>query len=164
MKLFEAVAAYRADLDALAALDLDPVTAADTLDSIQGDLQDKLRAVIAYSLEVEITATGAAAAAKRMKDRADSLDTRVKWLRDYALRAMQATGLGEVGTDEFDAKIAKTPPKVVIADDAVIPLAYWRQPEPHPATVDKKALSDAIKGGAVIPGVSLAGGFRLALR
>lgn len=164
MKLYEIVSVYRADLDALAELELDPQTVADTLDAIQGDIQDKLRAVIAYSLELEITATGAAAAAKRMKDRADSLDTRVKWLRDYALRAMQATGIGDIGTDEFDAKIAKTPPKVVISEGATIPLQFWREPDPPLPTVDKQAIAAAIKGGAVIEGVSLIGGFRLAIR
>jgi len=73
MKLYEAVAQYRADLDALAELDLDPQTYADTLESMAGDIEQKLRAVIAYSLELEIEATGAAAASKRMKDRADAL-------------------------------------------------------------------------------------------
>ena len=61
--LYEIVAEYRAQLDALAELDLDAQTYADTLESMDGDLQDKLRAVIAYSLDLEIEATGAAAAA-----------------------------------------------------------------------------------------------------
>ena len=62
MKLYECVAEYRAQLDALAELDLDATTYSDTLESIQGPVQDKLRAVIAYSLDLEIDATGAAAA------------------------------------------------------------------------------------------------------
>ena len=162
MKLYEVVQEYRAQLDALADLDLDAQTYADTLESMDGELKDKLRAVIAYSLDLEIEATGAAAAAKRMKERADSLDTRVKWLRDYALRSMEATNLSEVSTDEWAAKVAKKPASVVIADGVELPAEYIRttvKTEP-----DKAALKAALSGGAVIPGVSLVSGHRLALK
>lgn len=160
--LYEVVASYRADLDALNALDLDAQTYADTLDGMQGALQDKLRAVIAYSLDLEIEATGAAAASKRMKERAESLDNRVKWLRDYALRAMEATGIGEISTDEWAAKVAKKPPAVVIADGIELPAEYVRttvKTEP-----DKAALKAALTAGKEVPGVSLVAGHRLALR
>jgi len=162
MKLYECVAEYRAQLDALAELDLDAQTYADTLESIQGPIQDKLRAVIAYSLDLEIEATGAAAASKRMKERAESLDNRVKWLREYALRAMEATGMGEISTDEWAAKVAKKPPSVVIAEGVELPAEYIRttvKTEP-----DKAALKAALTAGAVVPGVSLVAGHRLALR
>ena len=162
MKLYEVVQEYRAQLDALAELDLDAQTYADTLESMDGELKDKLRAVIAYSLDLEIEATGAAAAAKRMKERADSLDTRVKWLRDYALRSMEATNLSEVSTDEWAAKVAKKPASVVISDGVELPAEYIRttvKTEP-----DKAALKAALSGGAVIPGVSLVSGHRLALK
>ena len=162
MKLYECVAEYRAQLDALAELDLDATTYADTLESMDGDLKDKLRAVIAYSLDLEIEATGAAAASKRMKDRADSLDSRVKWLRDYALRAMEATGLDAVSTDEWAAKVAKKPPAIVISEGAEVPAIYLRttvKTEP-----DKTALKTAILGGAYVPGVSLVAGVRLSIK
>ena len=162
MKLYECVAEYRQQLDALAELDLDAQTYADTLESMDGDLKDKLRAVIAYSLDLEIEATGAAAASKRMKERAESLDNRVKWLREYALRAMEATGLGEISTDEWAAKVAKKPPAVVIADGIELPAEYVRttvKTEP-----DKAALKAALAAGAVVPGVSLVAGHRLALK
>jgi hypothetical protein len=160
--LYESVAQYRADLEALADLDLDPQTYADTVESMGGDLESKLRAVIAYSLELDIEATGAAAASKRMKERADSLSRKHDWLQRYALDAMQATGIGTVETDEFCAKIAKTPGRVVIADGAELPIEYLRVKtisEP-----DKTALKDAIAAGAEIPCVSLVSGYRLSIR
>ena len=162
MKLYEVVQEYRAQLDALAELDLDAQTYADTLESMDGDLRDKLRAVIAYSLDLEIEATGAAAASKRMKERAESLDNRVKWLREYALRAMEATGMADISTDEWAAKVAKKPASVVISDGVELPAEYIRttvKTEP-----DKAALKAALSGGAVIPGVSLVSGHRLALK
>ena len=162
MKLYEVVQTYRAQLDALAELDLDAQTYADTLESMDGDLKDKLRAVIAYSLDLEIEATGAAAASKRMKERAESLDNRVKWLREYALRAMEATGMGEISTDEWAAKVAKKPPSVVIADGIELPSEYVRTTvttEP-----DKAALKAALTAGKAVPGVSLVAGHRIQIR
>ena len=163
MKLYECVAEYRTQLDALAELDLDAQTYADTLESMGGELQDKLRAVIAYSLDLEIEATGAAAASKRMRERADSLDSRVKRLRDYALRSMEATGMTEVSTDEWAAKVAKKPASVFIAEGAEIPTAYQRT-IPAKYEPDKAALKAALAGGAVIPGVSLVSGHRLQIK
>ena len=162
MKLYEVVQTYRAQLDALAELDLDAQTYADTLESMDGDLRDKLRAVIAYSLDLEIEATGAAAASKRMKERAESLDNRVKWLREYALRAMEATCMGEISTDEWAAKVAKKPPSVVIAAGIELPSEYVRttgKTEP-----DKAALKAALTAGTVVPGVSLVAGHRIQIR
>ena len=164
MKLYEVVQEYRAQLDALAELDLDAQTYADTLESMDGELKDKLRAVIAYSLDLEIEVTGAAAAAKRMKERADSLDTRVKWLRDYALRSMEATNLSEVSTDEWAAKVAKKPASVHVIDATLIPPALMRTPEPAPAVPDKASIAAVLKAGGMVPGCELVSGHRLALR
>ena len=128
MKLYECVAEYRAQLDALAELDLDATTYSDTLESIQGPVQDKLRAVIAYSLDLEI----------------------------------EATGLPEISTDEWAAKVAKKPPAVVIADGIELPSEYVRttvKTEP-----DKAALKAALTAGTVVPGVSLVAGHRIQIR
>ena len=162
--LFAIAADYRAQLEALSDLDIDAQTVADTIESLQGDLHDKLRAVIAYGLELDILSVGVKDAAKRMADRAKTLDSRVEALREYALVHMQGTGTTEIATDEWAAKVAKKPPAVQIADDAVIPAEYMRTlPAPDPVP-DKVALKTAIQGGAQIPGVTLAQGWRLAIK
>ena len=162
--LYAIAAQYRADLETLADLDLDPQTVADTLEGMQGELQDKLRAVIAYSLDLDILATGTEEAAKRMQDLAKARRARVQSLRDYALTTMQGTGLGEIATDEWAAKLAKKPASVNITDPALIPPAYMRAPEPQPPAPDKRAIADAIKTGAIVPGAELVQGYRLAIK
>ena len=160
--LYEIAAIYRAQLEQLSELDLDPQTVSDTLESIQGDMQDKLRAVIAYSMELDILAAGAADAAKRMAARAKTLESRVEAMRAYALTHMQGTGISEVATDEFAAKVAKKPPSVQIADDAALPIEFLRVKtvsEP-----DKTALKAALQGGRVVPGCELVQGYRLAIK
>ena len=162
MNLYNITTQYRADLAVLADLDIDPQTAADTLEGMQGEIRDKLQAVIAYSLELDILAAGASEAAKRMQDRAKSLTSRVEWLRAYALQSMQVCGIGDVSNDEFSAKIAKKPASVLIASDAAIPMPYMR--ETITVAPDKMALKKAIEAGAIIDGVSLQQGFRLAIK
>jgi hypothetical protein len=162
--LYKIAAIYRAQLEQLAELDLDPTTVSETLESIQGDMQDKLRAVIAYSLELDILAAGAADAAKRMAARAKTLDSRVEAMRAYALTHMQGTGIGEISTDEWAAKVAKKPPSVNVLDAALIPAAYLRTPEPPPPAPDRAAIGAALKSGASVPGCELVQGFRLALK
>jgi hypothetical protein len=162
--LYHIAAEYRQQLAALADLDMPPEAVSDTVEGMAGEVEDKLRAVIAYSLELDILATGAADAAKRMQERAKSLHGRVEWLRAYALQAMQGTGIGEVATDEFSAKVAKKPPSVNVIDAALIPPAFMRTPEPPPPAPDKSAIAAALKAGASIPGCELQQGYRLAVK
>ena len=162
--LYAIATEYRADLDRLADLDLDPQTVADTLEGMQGELRDKLRAVIAYSLDLDVLATGTEEAAKRLADLAKARRARVQALRDYALTTMQATGIAEVATDEFAAKMAKKPPSVQILDAAAIPPAYMRTPEPPPPAPDKTAIAAALKLGQAVPGCELQQGYRLAIK
>ena len=131
---------------------------------MQGDIQDKLRAVIAFSLELEILSFGAAEAAHRMHTRAKAIDRRAESLRAYALTHMQGCGIAEISTDEWAAKIAKKPPSVNVLDAALIPAAYMRTPEPPPPAPDKAAIGAALKAGDSVPGCALVQGFRLALR
>ena len=160
--LYEIAAEYRQALALLADIDAPPEAVADTVESLQGDLHDKLRACIAYSLELGILAEGAAQAAKRMADRAKTLEDRTASLRAYVLRNMQDTGTAEVSTDEWACKVAKKPASVQIEDGAQLPAEYLRTKtttEP-----DKAALKAVLSAGLVIPGVTLSQGYRLAIK
>jgi len=160
--LYQIAAEYRAQLAQLADLDLPPEVVADTVESMQGEIEAKLRAVIAYSLELDILATGAADAAKRMQERARALQARTDALREYALGAMQATGLGEVCTDEFSAKVAKKPPSVFVLEGAELPAEFLRTKttvEP-----DKAAIKAALLAGRDVVDARLVQGYRLAIK
>jgi len=160
--LFHIVAEYRAQLAQLADLDLPPEVVQDTVESMQGEVEAKLRAVIAYSLELDILAAGASDAAKRMSERAKSLQARVDALREYALGAMQMTGLGEISTDEFAARVAKKPPSVFVLEGAELPAEFLRTKtttEP-----DKTAIKAALLAGRDVVDARLVQGFRLAIR
>ncbi len=160
--LYEITAEYRAALAQIADLELPPEVVADTVEGLQGEVQDKLRAVVAYSLELDILADGAAKAAKAMSDRAKALQARVDGLRAYALNSMQATGIGEVHTAEWAAKVAKKPASVQVAEGVQLPPEYMRVKTTEEP--DKAKLKAAIEAGAAIEGVSIVQGFRLAIK
>jgi hypothetical protein len=162
--LYHIASQYQADLAAMADMDLDAQTVADTLDGMQGELKDKLRAVIAYALGLSADAEAQAAAAKRMAERAKATDARSKALMDYALNAMQYTGTQEVSTEQWAAKIAKKPAAVQITDEAAIPSNFWRIPDPPLPTPDKSAIATALKCGQEVPGATLVQGYRLAIK
>jgi hypothetical protein len=162
--LYEIVQGYRAALETLADADVDAQTVADTVEGLQGDLLDKLRAVIAYGLEQQAQQEMQAAAAKRMAERAKATGSRADSLLTYALRAMQDAGIPSVQTDEWAAKPAKTPGRIVIDDDATLPPEYLRiPPAPEPAP-DKDAIKRALSAGVELPGVRLVTGWRMAIR
>lgn len=48
--------------------------------------------------------------------------------------------------------LAKRPPKLVVTEESDIPADYWKPADP---TLDKKALTEALKAGATIPGAVL---------
>ena len=162
--LYTIATQYRADLALLSDLDLDPQTVADTLEGMQGELTDKLRAVIAFGLDQSVLAQGTKEAAKRMADLAASREKRAQAMLDYAREAMQATGIGEVATDEFAAKLAKKPASVNVLDAAAIPAAFMRQAEAPPPAPDKAAIASAIRSGVHVPGVELVQGWRLQIK
>ena len=160
--LYQIAAEYRAQLAQLSDLDLPPEVVRDTVESMQGEVEAKLRAVIAYSLELDIQAAGAADAAKRMQDRAKALQSRVDALREYALGAMQFTGIGEVSTDEFSAKLAKKPPSVFILEGAELPEEFMRVKTTREP--DKAAIKAALLAGRDVVDSYLVGGYRLAIK
>jgi hypothetical protein len=162
--LYYVAAEYRAQLAQLADLDLPPEVVADTIEGLSGDIENKLRAVIAYALEQDVLAVGTEEAAKRTAALAKARRARVDALFDYALTHMRECGISAVSTDEFDAKVAKKPAAVDITDAALIPPAFMRTPEPPPAAPDKRAIGDALKAGALVPGCALVQGYRLALK
>jgi hypothetical protein len=162
--LYHIAAEYRAQLEALADLDLDAQTVADTIEGLQGELEDKLRAVIAYGLSLSVDAAAQAEAAKCMAARAKATHARAQSLLDYAKAAMQATGLPSVSTPEWGAKLAKKPPSVNVTDPDALPAAFWHVPEPPPPQPDKTAIAAALKAGASVPGAELVQGYRLAVR
>lgn len=188
--LYQIVARYQDDLAKLQDLDLPPEVVADTIEGMQGEIEEKVRAVVAYALEMEKAAEVRAAEAARMKDSATKFSARAESLRTYALGALQASGLRlPLIAPEFTLNIAKTPRAVEVADVTALPDEMvkttvtiefpgripdaWAVSEQAPAgaaidvqTVSvKKTIGDALKAGTEVPGAALSQqSYRLTVR
>lgn len=162
--LYEISAQYLEAMAGLADLDLPPECVADTLEGLQGELTDKLRAVIAYAQTLQAEADMVAKRADELAARAKATSNRADSLRTYALNAMVACGIAEVKTADFVAKWKENPPSVVVDDDNQIPATFMRQPETPPPAPDKKAILAAMKEGQEVAGCHLERRKRLDVR
>ena len=72
-----------------------------------------------------------------------------------ALATAMALGSTTVRTADFTVSLRAAAQRVLITDEAAIPARYMVQPPPKP---DLVAISALLRGGKVIPGVSLTNG------
>lgn len=155
MNLYEIAAEYREKLEEINALDLPPDAVLDTVESMQGDLESKLRAVVAYGRELQALADARAAEAKRMKDGADTMAQRADAMLTYAQIAIMNTGIKlPLVFSEFTLNLAKNPQGVTVADVAALPKEFVRV-IPAREEADKVAIGKALKAGETVPGASL---------
>lgn len=142
--------------------EIDQQTAVDTIDSLDGELDDKLLNVGRVIANIEAAAEAIKQAEKRQYDRRKSLENKASWLRDYLLVNMKETGHAKVACDEISLTLAKTPAAVQIDDETVIPKEFFVTKIEE--SINKKAIAEAIKSGEEIPGASLKTGFRVSIK
>lgn len=120
--LFEIIGQYQTDLSRLSDLDLPPEVVMDTMESMQGDVTDKIRAIVAFALQLESDAEAKQAHAKRMNEAADVLVRRAESLRMYAQIGLMNSGLAlPLRAPEFNLNLAKMPPSVEVIDADALP-------------------------------------------
>lgn len=157
--LYELTANYTAALDFLTdpENEVDQQTLLDTLEGLDGEIDDKLANVGKFILTLENQAEGIAKAEKNMAARRKALENRAAQLRDYAQASLIAIGKQKVSTSEIALSLAKLPPSVTILDESLIPFEFQRAKiEP-----DKSKIKEA--GGC--PGAIVESkGYRLSIK
>lgn len=138
--------------------DIDQQTAVDTIESLDGELDDKIANVARMIATLEHQADGIEEVAKRQKERAKAIANKAAWLRDYLKDSMQKTGHDKVDALDISVKLAKTPASVKVTDEALIPEEFWRIKTE--TVVDKTAIKNA--GGCA--GVVIETGIRVAIK
>ena len=162
--LYEINARYMQALDAATdpESDLSPDMFIDTLQGIEGEAEDKLKNVIAYSRNLEVEADAIKDALDAMKARFDAKRKRAQWLKDYAKEGMKILGKSKLEWPEFAARIQANPPAVDVVDADEIPDEF--KSEVVEIKIDKKAISDRLKGGGYVPGAVLRQGESLRIK
>lgn len=156
---------YQHELEALA--DSGEVPAeqiTDTLEALDGDIQDKSVQIAAFTQNLEATAQAVREAAKAMLSRADRIEKRAESIRAYLLFNMQAAGISKVECPWFTLSVRKNPPSVVVDDESRLPPEFIVHPPPPAPRPDRDAIKRAIKAGGEVPGARLVQSDRLEIR
>jgi hypothetical protein len=156
---------YQHELEALAdSGDVPPEQIADTLEALEGDINEKAVNVAAFTQNLEATAQAVREAGKAMLSRADRIEKRAESIRAYLLFNMQAAGVSKIECPWFTLSTRKNPPAVVIDDETVIPPQFIVQPPPPSPRPDRDAIKRALKAGEDVPGCRLTQGERLEIK
>lgn len=162
--LYEISQTYREALDVLTdpELDLPNEVIADTLEGLQGNLEDKAIAVAQFFKNLEATAVAIKEAEQRMSQRRKAIENRVAAIKDYLKINMESCGISKIESPWFALSIAKNPAAVDILDEDSLPddfveIVTMRK-------VNKTAIKQAIESGADVPGAVLTRGTRLVIR
>lgn len=133
--------------------DADPQVIADTLESLEGEIEDKLLNIGRLVRNMESESEIIKAEEKRLSDKRRTLEKKVEGLKEYVRQAMLQTGKKKVNDGVITWAIQLNPPKVVVEPEADIPLCWYT--EKVIRDLDKNAIKQAIVGGATIPGCKL---------
>lgn len=127
--LFEIINEYQDQLAQLNDADLPNEVVLDTIEAMQGTVEDKLRAVIAYALQIKADAAARKEQAKRMAESAKAMENRYDSLMMYAQIGVMNSGLTlPLVLPEFTINLAKNPPSVdVLASPVDLPPQFLRR-------------------------------------
>jgi len=164
LSLYELSGNYLHALDALtdpeADIPLEVVT--DTLEGIEGELQEKAVNVAKFMKNMEATAEAIKEAEGQMARRRKAIENRVKWLKDYLKSNMEACGISKIESPWFRLAIQKNPAAVNIVDEDTLPDEF--KEEIVTVKIDKTGIKNALKAGGDVPGAMLVQGTRLVVR
>jgi len=152
--LFLIAAEYRDAADKLADLDLPPEVVADTLEGLSGELEVKAQAVGHMVRRLRVDSAAMKEWAQAAIDRAKAADLRADSLLCYLSASLGACGIQRVEGPGIAISWRKSS-AVVIDEPGLIPAQFMRQPDPPPPAPDKRAIGDAIKAGAEVPGAHI---------
>ena len=164
LSLYELAEDYRQALDVLTDPEnnLPAEVIADTLEGLQGSLEDKAVNVAKFFKNLEATAVAIKEAEQRMSQRRKAIENRVTSMKDYLKQNMESCGITRIESPWFALSIAKNPAAVEITDEDTIPDDFVEIVTTR--KIDKTAIKKAVESGAEVPGAVLTRGTRLAIR
>lgn len=164
LSLYQLSHEYLNALDFLTDADnaIEPQVIHDTLEALEGELQEKVVNVAKFIRNLETTTEAIKAAETDMAKRRKTLEQRVTWLKGYLKSNMETTGINKIECPYFKLSIAKNPASVDVLDETQIPESFKRIETV--VNVDKNAIKAAINAGLAVEGVRLVNGTRLVIK
>lgn len=144
MTLYELTEDYMNLLELAEDPDIDEQAFVDTLEGIEGALEDKADGYAKVIRTLEGDAAACDAESKRLRNKKQTIENNIKRMKKALQYAMETTGKTKFKTPLFSFGIQKNGYSVSILDESKIPDKYLIPQEPQ---VDKRAIVADLKGG-----------------
>ncbi|PCN42304.1 hypothetical protein B9C88_21640 [Brevibacillus laterosporus] len=161
MRLYDLAGAY-AEVAQIILDDETPTEAlANTLQSLEDAIENKAdniaKMVRNIAAEVDVIKLEEA----RLAERRRRLEKKQEGLKLHLKEKLELAGLQKVQTPIFTISVRKSPGSVQVVNEIEIPQMFWVTPPP---ILDKKSMSERLKSGEEIPGVTLVKGTSLQIK
>lgn len=155
MKLYEIKDLYSLFYDKVEAGEIDEDAIADTLESIDGEFEDKADNIACLIKNLLAEADAIKTEEKTLKERRESKERRAESLKNYLSIAMQQIGKSKVETARNAISFRKST-KLQITDETWFMDKYPKFIKTEIVrTIPKKEVTDAIKAGGTFVGAEL---------
>lgn len=132
----------------------------ETLESIEGALEEKIVAYAMIIKNLEADSNAYEAEEKRFKERKITAENGVKRMKQAIREAMDKQGIEKLKTEKFNFNIQNVRASVKIVDGKAVPKQFIKTIEEY----DNTAISNAIKRGEDVPGAELKPGQALVIK
>lgn len=122
----------------------------DTMEAIQGEFQDKGKAIAMISLNMDGDIDAIQAQIERLTERKRVIVNRKESLKEYLRLNMEASGISKITHPLFTITLGKGKPIVVIDEESSIPDEFMNTKVT--TTPMKAEIAKAIKEGIEVPG------------
>ena len=140
----------------------DPEVFADALNTIDGELAEKLENYAMIMTNIQSNIDGKKFEAKRLLERAKAEEESIKRMKQNMQYAMVASGQTKVKGEKFNFTVQKNPPSLKVLDENLVPREYVEVEEV--IKIDKKAILHELKAGVEISGVEIQQGESIRIR
>lgn len=128
------------------------------LNNVQELFNEKAINIGKLVLSLQADAEGIDTELKRLSERKQAIENRVKGLKFYLAQEMEVTSIDKVKNEILTISLRNSPPSVEVIDEKLIPDDYWRE-IPSRFEIDKQAILSVYKesseGVPEIPGVKI---------
>lgn len=123
----------------------------DTLESLEGAIEDKAEKIVCVLKEMEGDINTLKAEEKRLKERRQALEKKKEHLRWYLQDELEVMNIPRLKTARFTISLRDNAPKVNVIDEDLIPFNFIKTSY----AVDKKAVKEALESGQEVEGATL---------
>jgi hypothetical protein len=133
--------------------DMDEQAFVDTLDGIDGALEDKAEGYAKVIRTLEGDAAACDAESKRLRNKKQTIENNIRRMKQALQITMEVTGKTKFKTALFSFNIQKNTPSVVMDEQYIenIPERFLVRKDPE---INRKAIKDAINAGEDIGGIA----------